>query len=602
MIHHNKYTNVICCINSTGNDLDVFLNQIPSFFDGVILLDLCSTSAIIKHNKIIYYQKITPDCNTRLLFISIAYQINAKWICFMNSCESFSVTYRNFEEIRQTQGLKSIMVHTVYSRCNKYYLKSNNEFCGITKEVRMINLEHCNHEEIIDDKSDIWNGGYTAKVLLIHDISKDFIPKDNLFSEVLNIREIYRINNNFENVALISDKELESRVKYNLDRITEYFINSYKLKNNISLYVGDSGIILFLAILYKHTNDKRYAIKMNHILDKLQLLLSKSDRINPSFCRGLAGYGWLMCYLKANDLVSMDDQYFEPIDSLLKNWMILLCKEGKFDQMHEAIGIGRYFIKRGNVDCVEYIINNLNAVKITTDNEIKWSCIHSNNNKFEDKYDFGLAHGMAGYLYFLGKCYSKGIKANLCLELIQGIEKFYQNNIQDFNECGSFYPFAVPVNDYYPHDRAMHTRMGWCYGDLGVLYTRFIVARFIGNTEMELDALTKLEIISTKRGRQETQAFDAGFCHGTACLVHIFNKLYYMTGRILFKETAMYWIKFTLLQDKSKNTHLGFLYLTMGGQYVIDDSLLEGVTGTAFALLSAIDYSHIDWDEAMMLS
>lgn len=70
-----------------------------------------------------------------------------------------------------------------------------------------------------------------------------------------------------------------------------------------------------------------------------------------------------------------------------------------------------------------------------SDGEIKWLI----KNPFKPpKYDFGLAHGMAGYPYFFGKCYQNDIEPELCKRLGDGIVAFYNNNTQEYEEVGSF--------------------------------------------------------------------------------------------------------------------------------------------------------------------
>src|ERR1019366_326222 len=159
-------------------------------------------------------------------------------------------------------------------------------------------------------------------------------------------------------------------------------------------------------------------------------------------------------------------------------------------------------------------------------------------------YDLGLAHGQAGILYFLGKCYVAGIQPAHCRELIVGGCKFFNNMIQDHTTAGSFFTYSILTSEYdnrkkYP----VRSRLAWCFGDLGILHTLVLVSGWIEVADSYIQYKQMLLATAERRDPGNTIIEDAQFCHGASGVGYLFLSLHKLCGNPAFKEAADYWMR-----------------------------------------------------------
>ncbi|HEX7843972.1 MAG TPA: lanthionine synthetase LanC family protein, partial [Kofleriaceae bacterium] len=81
-------------------------------------------------------------------------------------------------------------------------------------------------------------------------------------------------------------------------------------------------------------------------------------------------------------------------------------------------------------------------------------------------------------------------------------------------------------------------------------------------------------------------SLDAGLCHGSAGLGHLFNRHWQETGDRVFADAARRWFDRALARL----------------DHVSGDGLLSGKTGVALALLHAITAHEPTWDRVLLLS
>jgi len=143
--------------------------------------------------------------------------------------------------------------------------------------------------------------------------------------------------------------------------------------------------------------------------------------------------------------------------------------------------------------------------------------------------------------------------------------------------------------------------------DPGVVLCLTVTAQALGDPELEREALA-IALESAQRPVEQTGVRDAGICHGSAGLGHIYNRLYQVSGEATFKEAATSWFTHTLRMRRPGEGVAGFLFWsTPTGQeqdlsWIADKSLLNGVTGTALALLAAAQPHSPMWDGLLMAS
>lgn len=595
---------VLLCEYVRDSNIQLFLSETLPYFDACILIDNAQGDAIPPNDwpeKVLtYLRTANPQDNQRIL-LDYARQTGAEWICFMKSTERIDYRFDRIAGAVDNPSNRSLAFYHVICRDEEHYYDIKDSWNGFLCQPRMYRLSQCQDEEIIDQQSELNRSAKKSTILLHTHIPSSQLSKHgiNLFTRIYDLQGVYRVQDWFENNEMIRDEELPDMIERKLTTIGEYFLKKQGRINYIGLYTGDSGVALLLARFYMRTGDQRYLDKMNEYLDHIAGLIDKGEDIITSFCNGLAGYGWLLCYLRDKGLVDVDDEVFATLDDVLEENMTDLTRLGLYDQIHGLLSLGRYFLRRKNVRAIESILTILQDWLEQESNEVK---VGYNMEGRPRAYHFGIAHGMAGILYFLGRCYKEGIKTELSKRLADGIVAFFDHNEQDKKSTGHYYPFCIPLEEYAEKRKNYRSRHAWCNGDLGILYIVYIYSMWINDESLAHRTLDKLLVTTQDRDCQTWFVCDADWCHGSVSLAHFYNRLYSYTSHPLFKETALYWFKATLILGRNSEAPTGYIFYFGSDGWRLEDDLLEGLSGVGLGLLSSVDYEHIDWDEAMMLS
>jgi len=147
------------------------------------------------------------------------------------------------------------------------------------------------------------------------------------------------------------------------------------------------------------------------------------------------------------------------------------------------------------------------------------------------------------------------------------------------------------------------SRLGWCYGDLGIACVLRNAALALKNKEWEEIALKVLLHTCNRRDIEEDGIRDACLCHGSAGLAYIFGDLHLKTQIKEFRETSDYWLDITQQMAKYQDGLAGFksYRLEKHGGMTNSDTLLEGIAGIGLVLLSCLSSDKTSWDECFML-
>jgi hypothetical protein len=151
----------------------------------------------------------------------------------------------------------------------------------------------------------------------------------------------------------------------------------------------------------------------------------------------------------------------------------------------------------------------------------------------------------------------------------------------------------------------MSCRSAWCYGDPGVAAALLGAARSVGEPTWEREAL-EIARAAAARPAEEAGIVDAGLCHGSAGLGHLFNRMYQTTGDEALGQAARFWFERTLAMRQPDLGVGGFPASSVredGTRYWRDDpGVLTGAAGVALALLAATTSIEPAWDRILLLS
>ncbi len=392
----------------------------------------------------------------------------------------------------------------------------------------------------------------------------------------------------------------KTKYKIKLDEIAEVIYN-YDFKNeHIGLLGGKSGVALFLAYYSKYKNSQKYLEKA---LELIESSLSDFNSYNLSYSSGIAGLAWTIEHLFKYDFFDADtNEIFSSIDEKIFEWQNNNLKKGDFDFLHNGLGASMYFLGRNELGH-KYLSNVPELLKDNSEidrktNEVKWkSKIGLEGDVWG--YNFGLSHGIPSIIGILTRLCNHGINEELSKELLVGATNYIKNNSLE-PEALSVFPYSIVEGQ-----ESSSSRLAWCYGDLGVAISLFQASRILHDDDLKDFSLGVLKKCCSRRDLKDNKLMDAGLCHGTAGIAHIYNHMYKETGDVEFKETAIYWFDQTLKFATSNNAYAGFLtYRNFNNKPTYEKSIgfLEGISGIGLALISLVSDLESAWDESLLIS
>jgi lantibiotic modifying enzyme len=200
---------------------------------------------------------------------------------------------------------------------------------------------------------------------------------------------------------------------------------------------------------------------------------------------------------------------------------------------------------------------------------------------------------------FLGRLHRQGIGKENVHTLLKGTAEYLLGQTLDTTKYMCYFP-AWAAEQEPSH----YSRLGWCYGDLGTGVVLWLTARRTNNEKWREKALEILLHSTQRREPANTGVVDAGLCHGTAGIAHIYNRMYHYTGQDVFREAALYWFDRTLEMASFDDGYAGYkaLHGERRGGRVKEAGLLEGITGIGLALISAVSTVEPKWDQCLLLS
>jgi len=377
---------------------------------------------------------------------------------------------------------------------------------------------------------------------------------------------------------------------------------SKKSEGRIDLMGGKAGAALFLFYYANYARNETYYDR------GMELLNDVFDQINAgalyhSFAGGLAGIGWTVDHLIKQDFIDADsDDILSDLDEFLHKMMISEIKEKHYDFLHGALGVGVYFLSRLDKEKTKEYLSELTdwLDKVSVKDKgggLKWKSILDRERDIEG-FNLSMSHGISSIITFLAKLIDAGIQPEKASLLQQGAVKFLLQQSLDTDKFMSNFPSWVS------DDPVGHSRLAWCYGDLGNAVALWQAAQSVDNKAWREKALEVILHATKRRDVKQNMVLDAGLCHGAAGISHLFNRMYHYTGKKECKDTALYWFNDTLKKAAYKDGNAGYkVWRTQEyGGWIREFGFLEGVSGIGLALLSAVTETEPAWDRALLIS
>ena len=320
-----------------------------------------------------------------------------------------------------------------------------------------------------------------------------------------------------------------------------------------------------------------------------------------SLYSGLTGVGWAISHLRARWPGRDDEDDLAEIDEVLLDHLDQSPWRGEYDLIEGLVGFGVYALERlprpGATACLGRVVDRLaetaepqgNGVTWWTDPA--WVAPETRAEYPRGYYNAGLAHGIPGVIGLLGRVCAAGVARDKARSLLDGAVRWLLD--QDGPES---FPYWVA-----PGAAGDTARLAWCYGDPGVAAALLGAARHAEEPAWESAALA-IARRAAERPYEESGVKDAGLCHGSAGLAHLFDRMFQATGEPRLAEAARSWFEQTLAMRRPGRGIGGYEAWEPGGARSADRGLLTGATGIALALLAATTDIEPLWDRMLLVS
>ncbi len=396
-----------------------------------------------------------------------------------------------------------------------------------------------------------------------------------------------------------------------VDAIAESIPSSAPLtgERDPSLANGQAGLALLYTWLAQARGMPQADVLAWHYLDQAIEAVS-TQAMDASLYGGFPGVAWaieLVDHLLDPD---SEDRNEEIDEALLR----LVAHANLWPAPHDLVvgvtGLGVYAVQRlprpSAIQCLHRVVERLHEHAQRDEYGIYWwtppaGILHPDSRKEypSGRADLGLAHGAAGAVALLGGICGAGLEPQVARPLLEGAVSWLLAQSLA-TEAGPTFPIWL-APDFQPSP----ARCAWCYGDPGIAAALLLAARGVAAADWERVAVA-LACRAAERPPEKTGIRDACFCHGTAGLAHIYNRMYQATGEPTLGRAAVYWLERTLdfyrrARDDGGSWVRGSRDRAEEGPWT-GTGLLEGAAGVALVLLAATTPVEPVWDRMFLVS
>ncbi len=393
-----------------------------------------------------------------------------------------------------------------------------------------------------------------------------------------------------------------------LKQISSVLQEKYQDNPHVGVLAGISGMALFHYYYYGLTREESSAELGAGILAEVVEKINEGYNF-PTFCTGIAGAAWtieLLCQERFID-INTDDLLAE-LDNFLLESMTIEAKESHHDFLHGALGTGYYFLKRYQNTKSASLKEKYKTILTGLITSLKDTSKHNEKGIFWESelrkkdsltgINLSMSHGMASIINFLCRLYALPDFKALVEEMITTSISYVMSLKKDNHSIPALFPSWVSGTI----KEKEHSRLAWCYGDLGMGITLWRAGKALDNVQYKEEAIALLKHSAKRRDINEAKVFDAGLCHGAFGIMTIYNYMYNETTDPVFKETTEFWMDQALDMAIHEDGYAG--YLQWRGdikEWNKEINLLEGTAGIGLAIISYLAPHDSGWNECLMI-
>ena len=381
------------------------------------------------------------------------------------------------------------------------------------------------------------------------------------------------------------------------------------LSEHANLGGGRAGRAVMFTYLATALADDDFAEIAEDEFDQATEVMAQHP-MPPGLYSGFSGIGWTSEHLDGRLFESEDEDEGEhEIDEALLRLLELPDWTRDYDLIKGLAGLGVYALealpRQSARRCLELLLDHLERLAEETADGTTWHTPpqllppHQLEIYPEGYYNLGVAHGVPALVALLGEMQAAGVAAERVAPLLEkAVDWVLSQELE--SGAGSCFPSSVAAGiELQP------ARLAWCYGDLGVAAALLLAARCAQRADWQEEAL-RIARDSARRPPETAGVVDAGLCHGSAGLGHLYNRIYQATGEELFADAARHWFGEALASRQAGEGFGGYLSWSsdadLNRMWQPDDGFLTGAAGIVLALLGAVTPIEPMWDRVLLCS
>ncbi|MBV9093173.1 MAG: lanthionine synthetase C family protein [Streptosporangiaceae bacterium] len=365
---------------------------------------------------------------------------------------------------------------------------------------------------------------------------------------------------------------------------------------------GAAGLAVCSAQLARTRCDRQAAdTALARLEDAIDVL--GTQPLTSSFYAGFTGIAWAVD-LVGRLLGTAGEDRNGDIDEALTKLLRKYPEQAPYDLIQGLTGLGAYALARwprpGAAQCLLGVVEQFaQRARHDRDGVFWWSPPSWQGQRREvylpGRVDLGVAHGIAAVIPFLARVHRLGLARQTVRPLLDGAVRWLLAHLVDTASgptVPSFVADGVPPRP---------VRSAWCYGDPGVAAALLLAARDVGEPTWAA-AATGLALRAAARPPDHAGVEDAGLCHGSAGLAHLFNRIYQMTAEPALADAARFWVERTLELCSAAAPGRDATRTDAAPPAWKGPGLLEGAAGVALALEAASTTVEPVWDQMLLVS
>ncbi|HKE18032.1 MAG TPA: lanthionine synthetase C family protein [Kofleriaceae bacterium] len=371
----------------------------------------------------------------------------------------------------------------------------------------------------------------------------------------------------------------------------------------MSLGEGLAGLALTHAVLDPWIpgvgHQERARSALSRAIDRIA-----RDPTSPSLFMGFVGVSWV-AEVVTNARVSTQDLNAD-IDRALQAWLSRSPWASPYDLIEGIVGIGVYALERmprdGARGLLELAVERLAGLAVRKKGGIAW---HSDPRWLPPEladaprieWNLGVAHGAPGIVGFLAQaCIADVAPAaqRTARRLLDGAVRWILSH-EGRGEASAF-AWAADETAREP------ARLAWCYGDAGIAASLLLAARAVEEPAWERAAI-RIALGAARRSHRSSGVADAGLCHGSGGLGHLFHRLYRMTGMTEFAAAARRWYRVTFDHAGARGSggRPSAADRQLSRSWTASPGFLSGSGGVAVAIAAALADGAAPWNRVMLI-